>query len=60
MAKEKKQEEPQRKKNHETKIYYDEETRKWVDKRVREGKFKNRQQYHHELIRRDRLKQGMD
>lgn len=59
MTKDKKAEQ-QRKKPNETKIYYDDETREYVDRRVREGKFKNRQHYHHELIRRDKLKQKPD
>jgi len=56
MAKDKKNEEPQRKKPNETKYYHKDDEAQHIDKRVRDGKFSNRQEYLRELIRQDRLK----
>jgi len=58
MTKPKKQEKPQRKKPNETKYYHIDDEARHIDDLVRAGKFRNRQDYMRDLIRRDRLKQG--
>ena len=56
MAKNKKNEETQRKKYNETKLYHTDDELKFIQRRVRDGKFKNKQEYYRELTRQDKLK----
>lgn len=58
VNKPKKNEPPQRKKPNETKYYHTDEEAEHVDRRVRQGKFKNRQDYLRFLIRQDRQRQS--
>lgn len=54
----KKKEQPARKKPNETKYYHTDDEAEHVDRRVRQGNFKNRQDYLRTLIRQDRQKQS--
>lgn len=56
MATKPKNSEQERKKPNETKIYHTDDERLHVERRVRDGKFKNRQEYYRELVRQDRIK----
>jgi len=51
-----KQPEKQLKKPKETKIYHGDEDTDFINRRVRDGKFRNRQHYWNELLRQDKLK----
>lgn len=58
MSTKQKTPEQQRRKPNETKYYHKGDEAEFVDKRVQEGKFKNRQDYLRALIRQDRVKQS--
>lgn len=47
---------PQRKKPNETKIYHNDDEVRFIERRVRDGKYKNKQEYWRDLLRQDKLK----